>query len=54
MNLDNNEKFQEFKKTGEACFNCDNFLLCNKVSNSAGLKCEDYRKIEKEDNKEEK
>ena len=34
-------RYKYFKENNEACFNCDNFLICNSIDNT-GLKCDSY------------
>lgn len=46
MNTDSNEALKDFVMTGEACFNCKNYLTCKKISSTGGLKCDEYNKGE--------
>lgn len=40
------EELKKFNETGKACFNCKDFLKCEKVKTSGGLACEDHKVLE--------
>ena len=46
--MDTTNALKDFKETGNACFNCANFLTCKQVNENGGLACKDHNKVTKE------